>query len=237
MNHLNDAELQELRATLRNDQAELQRHFDLNEQYGLDESLGRSTGELSAYDNHPADLGSELFERGKDIALDDKARHELEQIDQALDRIDREQYGVCSACGEPIPFERLLAVPTTTECVAHAAEHMPFAHARPVEEQVMEHPFGRNSFDERDEETEFDGEDAWQIVESWGTSNTPAMSEDPHVSDYNEMYIEASEQEGYVESLESFLATDIYGGNVTIVRNRAYQDYMDHQEGEPLLEP
>ena len=32
---------------------------------GFEESLTGSTQELSAYDNHPADLGTETFERGK----------------------------------------------------------------------------------------------------------------------------------------------------------------------------
>ncbi|MNO07431.1 hypothetical protein D3C81_2296140 [compost metagenome] len=50
------------------------------------------------------------------------------------------------------------------------------------------------------------------------------------------MEIEADENIGYVEALESFLATDIYGRHVTVVRNKQYQEYMHNGEGEALLE-
>jgi hypothetical protein len=57
------------------------------------------------------------------------------------------------------------------------------------------------------------------------------------VHSYNDMYIEADENDGYVEAFESFVATDIYGKQVSIVRNKAYRKYMANHEGEPLLEP
>jgi YteA family regulatory protein len=236
VSHLSQTQLDELRHTLQQEQADLERHFALNDQFGLDDSQSLSTGELSAYDNHPADLGSETFERGKDIALNENAEHHLEQARKAIERMDTGQYGHCTVCGEAIPFDRLQAIPAASTCKEHAIDTS-VSHNRPVEEQVLPHPFGRTSFDENDSETEFDGEDAWQIVESWGTSNTPAMAEDPNVSDYNDMSIEADEHEGYVEPLESFLATDIYGQNVTVVRNRTYKQYIEHNEGDPLLEP
>lgn len=236
MSHLSQTQLDELRHTLQQEQADLERHFALNAQFGLDDSLSLSTGELSAYDNHPADLGSEMFERGKDIALNENAEHHLEQARDALARMDSGQYGHCTVCGEAIPFERLQAIPTASTCKEHSRDKS-ISLRRPIEEQVLPHPFGRRSFDENDHETEFDSEDAWQIVESWGTSNTPAMAENSNVADYNDMYIESDENEGYVEPLESFLATDIYGQNVTVVRNRTYKQYIDHNEGDPLLEP
>lgn len=236
MSHLDQQQMDELRRSLQQEQADLERHFELNEQFGLDDSLSISTGELSAYDNHPADLGSEMFERGKDIALNENAEHLLEQTRNALNRMQAGEYGHCTVCGGAIPFERLQAVPTATTCKQHASDTF-VTHNRPVEEQFLSPPFGRTSFDESNNETEFDGEDAWQIVESWGTSNSPAMAENPNVTDYSEMYIESDENEGYVEALESFLATDMYGQNVTVIRNRTYKQYMDHNEGEPLLEP
>lgn len=236
MSHLSPEQLRELRQSLERERDEWERHFAINDQFGLEDSQNMSTGELSAYDNHPADLGSEVFERGKDVALNENAEHQLDAIEQALYRMDTGDYGNCLVCGEPIPFERLQAIPASLRCTAHA-EKSTFPLNRPAEEDYLASPFGRTSFDETDRETEFDGEDAWQIVESWGTSNTPAMAEDTEITDYNGMYIEAEENEGYVEPLESFLATDIYGQNVTVVRNRTYRQYMDHNEGEGLLEP
>jgi len=100
----------------------------------------------------------------------------------------------------------------------------------------LQPPFGRTSLDERDQ-TAFDGEDAWQRLEAVGTSDSPAMAEGNANLDYDSMYIEADEHEGYVEPIENFLATDLTGKHVSIVRGRAYRRYMNAGEGDYLLEP
>jgi RNA polymerase-binding protein DksA len=50
-------------------------------------------------------------------ALDDEARHTLQLIDQAIDRIERDEYGICLSCGNPIAPERLKALPYTALCI------------------------------------------------------------------------------------------------------------------------
>lgn len=236
MTHLTEQQLRELNLQLLEEKLDLERHFDSNDNFGLSRSFIDSTGELSMYDNHPGDIASEIYEREKDISLNEHAEFHLRQVNEALAHMDRGDYGVCVFCKSPIPFERLQAIPTTLYCLEHVPDPEE-SERRPVEERVLYPPFGRTSFDERNDETEFDGEDAWQIVESWGTSNSPAFAEDPNVGDYNEMYIEADEHEGFVESFESFVATDMYGDHVTIVRSKAYRDYLHNGEGDPLLEP
>ncbi|MEK8129744.1 TraR/DksA C4-type zinc finger protein [Paenibacillus filicis] len=234
---LTESQLHEIKQQLQQEGLWLEEHLSENGHHGLDNSLRDGTGELSAYDNHPADLGSETFERGKDVALLENAERHLTDINAALSRMDNGEYGRCLTCGEQISFERLQALPTAAYCV----EHVPDPHEserRPVEEKLLSPPFGRTSLDERTEQNRFDGEDAWQIVESWGSSNSPAMAENPNVSSgYGQMEIEADEQDGYVEPFESFLATDLYGQHVSVVRNRAYHDYMQNGEGDGLLEP
>jgi DnaK suppressor protein len=41
----------------------------------------------------------------------------LEQVDEALARIDSGMYGTCTVCGKPIPDARLEAVPWTPYCI------------------------------------------------------------------------------------------------------------------------
>ncbi len=48
--------------------------------------------------------------------LDDRGKEELEEIDRALTRIDRQQYGRCEGCGGRIPLRRLAALPATPYC-------------------------------------------------------------------------------------------------------------------------
>ncbi|MBA9085253.1 YteA family regulatory protein [Fontibacillus solani] len=230
MPHLTNEQRAELKAKLEAARKDLNSRLSQNDHYGMEESLRDNTGELSNIDNHPADLGSEMYERGKDIALIEQNELMLTRIEGALQAMEDGSYGVCITCGKPISYERLGAIPETLYCKDHSPQSFVSA-ARPVEEQFLAPPFGRTSLDEHDDETEFDGEDSWQIVESYGTSNSPAFAEESEVDDYNDMEIEASsELDGFVEPFESFIATDIYGEKVFFYRNGVYRKMMSATE-------
>jgi len=49
--------------------------------------------------------------------LIERAEERLRNIDQALARHERGNYGTCAECGESIPIERLMAVPFAIYCV------------------------------------------------------------------------------------------------------------------------
>lgn len=72
-----------------------------------------ATQEVNSYDQqHPGDFGTELDERTKDIALREHMKEELREIERALRKIDEGTYGICERTGQPIPLERLKAMPT-----------------------------------------------------------------------------------------------------------------------------
>ncbi len=52
--------------------------------------------------------------------LDKAAREELDQIEEALARMARNEYDICSQCGAAISVERLAAMPYTDRCLACA---------------------------------------------------------------------------------------------------------------------
>ncbi|HZG88240.1 TraR/DksA C4-type zinc finger protein [Paenibacillus sp.] len=234
MDMLQKPQLNQLRNNLIRERDELTSRLEHSDKFGMNEPMGIELGELSLVDNHPGDIGSEMFERGKDLALTELWEHQVEKIEAALERMDNGTYGRCLECGEPIPLERLEALPSAEYCIKHVPDD-DTSYRRPREEKFLA-PAMRSDMD-HDDTTQFDGEDAWQIVERWGTSNTPALQEGRELTDYNDMYIESDENEGYVEPLESFLATDMYGNNVTFIRNDEYQRYMEQGEGYGLLEP
>ena len=92
-------------------------HFD-----DATDELRARLSELSAYDNHPADMGSESHEQEQQFLLATMEGRRLYAIDEALDRLYKtpEQFGLCEVDGEPIEFERLLVVPETRVCATHA---------------------------------------------------------------------------------------------------------------------
>lgn len=85
-------------------------------------TLVEESGDLqpSSWDNHPADLASETYDRELDEGLEEDARARLREIDEALQRIESGEYGKCRACGKQIPPERLEVLPWTTLCIEDA---------------------------------------------------------------------------------------------------------------------
>jgi RNA polymerase-binding transcription factor DksA len=87
--------------------------------------------ELSGADQHPADLGTETFERTRDLSLLHEVEAELDGVRHALRRLGDGTYGRCEACGDPIPDERLAALPAARLCVLHeSAAEKAAANAR-----------------------------------------------------------------------------------------------------------
>jgi DnaK suppressor protein len=69
------------------------------------------------FDDDPADAGSASFERETAQSLSNHARKLLQEIDDALRRIDAGTYGVCENCGQRIEPERLEALPYARLCL------------------------------------------------------------------------------------------------------------------------
>lgn len=194
------AQLQKFKQLLLTLQAE--KIDQVQDRFGLVDSHTDAVGELSSYDNHPGDMATEIYERGKDITLHAHAENELEAINEALHAIDQGTYGICRECSMDIPYERLLAIPTTATCVEHASDERITSY-RPVEESV----YSTHINPERIEhETGYDAEDAWQEVSRYGTSETPSdfYGDRAH---YNDMYPNSDEAVGTVEDVERYPET------------------------------
>lgn len=198
---LSTRRLNEFKQLLLNRQSEM--IAQVQDQFGLSSSQKDSVGELSSYDNHPGDMGTELYERGKDIALNEHAEMELEAINEALHAIDEGTYGICKVCSMDIPHERLMAMPTADTCVQHSDDNNDiYANSRPIEEAVYS---ANINPDEQTPETQvgYDAEDAWQEVSKYGTSETPSDLYGDQ-DNYNEMYPNSDEDVGYVEDVERY---------------------------------
>lgn len=174
--------------------------------HGLDETQGESLSELSTYDNHPADIGSETFERSKDLAMFRNVQSRLRRIDDALGRLNADTYGTCTSCGRPIGEARLEAVPEADLC-RDCRTDLELAESerqrvRPVEEDLLSPPFGRTFLDDDPKENVmYDGEDAWQEVARYGTSETP--QDVPDGGGYDNLHVDAYERRGGVTELEN----------------------------------
>ena len=63
---------------------------------------------------HPADIGSDNFEHEFTLGLLESERALLVEINEALDRIADNSFGICLGTGKPIVLPRLRARPWCT---------------------------------------------------------------------------------------------------------------------------
>ncbi|ENH97182.1 TraR/DksA family transcriptional regulator [Gracilibacillus halophilus YIM-C55.5] len=230
---LNHDQLQQCKDELTERQSQIAAH--LSDHFGLDQELLKSSvSELANYDNHPADTGTELYEREKDVALNDHSEQELKDIEKALQAIDDGNYGICEVCNEDIPTDRMLAMPTTKRCRKHAEQSV--KRTRPIEEDILDANIQMTDTELAEEESViFDREDAWQQVEKYGSSDGPSDFYDTE-KDYDNMYYHSDELVGSAEDVESFLLADSHGKYIGVnEKHEAYEDYLDETDVGSIL--
>ena len=82
----------------------------------------RSASSTTGDDEHDPEGATIGFERAQAQALLAAAGEQLREIDAAIARLAAGNYGICVACGRPMPAARLGARPTATRCVACAGK-------------------------------------------------------------------------------------------------------------------
>lgn len=84
------------------------------------ESMRESRQDVATDDEHDPEGPTLAFERSQSSAVLGNAQRHLRGIEDALDRVDGEEFGVCIGCGQRIPFARLEARPYARYCVTCA---------------------------------------------------------------------------------------------------------------------
>jgi len=87
------------------------------EKAALQDSRQDASGDLSKMPLDMADIGSDNYEQEFTLGLIETEQATLSEIDEALARIDRKEFGQCVACGEPIPKARLKVQPHAKHCI------------------------------------------------------------------------------------------------------------------------
>jgi RNA polymerase-binding protein DksA len=118
-NALTDAQIAEFRSQLQNRLRELRE--------GVRDEVERSDSE------HFTDVAGEVHDPEEvsvanlvidlDLASIDRHVNEIREVEAALLRIGRGEFGVCIDCEQPIPLARLKANPTAERCIACQTDH------------------------------------------------------------------------------------------------------------------
>lgn len=78
---------------------------------------GERPSEPSGITSHPADLGTDAFERDLNLGLVTEEHEVLQEVRDALEKIDNGFYGACETCGEPVEEGRLAVIPHARNCL------------------------------------------------------------------------------------------------------------------------
>lgn len=74
------------------------------------------------YGDKPDENAQEITDYSTSVMAEKVLEKTLEDINSALDRIDKGTYGICKYCHKPISLKRLLARPVASSCIACKTE-------------------------------------------------------------------------------------------------------------------
>lgn len=143
------------------------------EEYG---SMDIYYSELSNYDNHPADIGTELFMMEQDNGFKNSIKDTLHELENSFEDIENGDYGICKSCGKKIQEERLDLIPYLKNCIECSNDititpnkEVEYRQFVPIDEE------NTTSFSDTTEDmVGFDREDSYQKVASYNY-----VSDDP----------------------------------------------------------
>ncbi len=87
------------------------------ERAALEKNRQDASGDLSKMPLDMADVGSDNYEQEFTLGLIETEQATLQEIDEALDRIETKEYGKCVSCEDAIPKARLKAKPHAKFCI------------------------------------------------------------------------------------------------------------------------
>jgi len=168
-----------------------------------------SSTELSSYDNHPAELGTEVFNLGMNLNLKANETNQIKEIERALKKIDKGNYGNCEMCKKEISDERLDVRPYARLCIdcenEQNNEKSNVKKARPIEEKVIGSPFGKKYLNKQ-EDDEHEGLDILNDLMKYGSSSSP--QDMGGFKDYEEYYTNKVDNQGNVDHMDNLSNSD-----------------------------
>lgn len=116
LQRVTEKDLKELEVKLLAERTRLMKEMGHLENTVLKVNPRDSAGDLSGYSFHMADAGTDAYEREKAFQFASTEGRLLLDLDEALRRLYRGEYGTCESCGNAIAKARLEAMPTARLC-------------------------------------------------------------------------------------------------------------------------
>lgn len=95
----------------------------LEKQAEIEDKAFSDTDEVTFSDNHLADNATEYVDKQTHIAESNLNDEQLQEVNDALERMDKGTYGICIDTGDEIAFERLKAIPYAKRTIKAEENH------------------------------------------------------------------------------------------------------------------
>jgi RNA polymerase-binding protein DksA len=99
-----------IKKRLLKDKSQLEHDLEMRDEEAIEQG-DDLVQERGGVGNHMADEANDTTEQETTLALQNEAQQTLDQINEALARLDAGTYGTCANCGKKIPQARLEARP------------------------------------------------------------------------------------------------------------------------------
>ena len=160
-----------------------------------------SPTELSHYDNHPAEIASQLYELEHNLALKVHEEYSLKEIKDALGRIEKGTFGQCIYCGKDIKEERLEIVPYTRLCIECETEKSKDVETLRIKPPYIEEQLHAEKLLNIYDEDNFEGIDILNDLTKYGSSDSPQdMGENRDLEEY---YTNKLDYQGVVDHMDN----------------------------------
>jgi DnaK suppressor protein len=106
--YMNEAQVEHFRRILQNWKGELMREVDRTVHHMQDEAANFPD---------PNDRATQESEFSLELRTRDRERKLIKKIEEAMENLERGDYGYCETCGVEIGLRRLEARPTATQCI------------------------------------------------------------------------------------------------------------------------
>ncbi len=123
MNKIPQAELEELRELLEVDKENLEEELAAHGR--VQTETGDWQGSSEGYEGEesdPNDVADQIEELATNVPLVEELEDRHLDVTEALEKMDEGVYGLCEVCSEPIPLDRLRALPSARTDLEHAEE-------------------------------------------------------------------------------------------------------------------
>lgn len=123
MNKIPQVELEELRTLLEVDKENLEEELAAHGRVQTDS--GDWQGSSSGYEgteSDPNDVADQIEELATNVPLVEELEDRHQDVADAIEKMDEGVYGICEVCNEPIPLDRLRALPSARTDIEHAEE-------------------------------------------------------------------------------------------------------------------